>query len=44
MNLQLSDLTREMLLDGEFVLFESYLGTMESFSEALAGDARNEET
>ena len=44
MNLQLSDLIREMLLDGEFVLFESYLGTMESFLEALAREAQNEET
>ncbi len=44
MNLQLSDLIRGMLLDGEFVLFESYLGTMESFLEALAPEAQNEET
>jgi hypothetical protein len=44
MNLQLSDLTREMLLDGEFLLFESYLVTMESFLEALAREAQNEET
>jgi hypothetical protein len=33
-----------MILDGEFVLFESYLTTMESFLEALAHEARKEET